>query len=340
MREFQRGKSGMSRPGLARIALTLLAACGGVAGVNAASITDFSMYAQGNVFVGGTTTVGTSSQPALVGAGASVCVLTGTTSNTCDATVAGGAGIHGDLRAGDDVTLNNGSFVTGTITNAGTFTAAASATYGAHVTAQPDMPTLPGATSFSAGATSPPPVGNGGTLSLAPGSYLNITLGGAATLNLTAGDYYLNSLTAGNGLTINVVLGGGDINLYIVRSFSAGGIQAMNLTGGTWENVYAEAHGTGLTGSALNNVFRIGGGSGTNWKGTVFTTNGDIHLGSGSSSGTIEGYLWSARNIDLEHGLDVIPPDVVPVPAAVWLMGSALGLLGGVRRRSVRAANQ
>jgi hypothetical protein len=307
---------------------------------HAASITDFTIYAQGNVFVGGTTTVGTPSQPALVGAGVSVCVLTGTTSNVCDATVAGGAGIYGDLRAGDDVTLNNGSFVTGTITNAGTFTAAASSTYGAHVTAQPDMPTLPLATAFSAGpATADQSVGNGQTMNLNPGSYDAISLGGGATLNLTAGDYYLRTLTAGNGLTINVALGGGSINLFIVSNFSAGGVAAMNLTGGTWENVYAEAHGTGLTGSALLNVFRIGGGSGTNWKGTVFTTNGDIHLGSGSSSGTIEGYLWSARNVDLEHGLDVIPPDVVPVPAAVWLMGSALGALAWVRRQGAQSAS-
>ena len=35
----------------------------------------------------------------------------------------------------------------------------------------------------------------------------------------------------------------------------------------------------------------------------------------------------------LEHGADVIQPLVVPVPAAAWLFGSALGLLGLARRR-------
>lgn len=299
----------------------------------AASLSDFTIYAKNNVFIGVGSTVGTSSQTALVGAG------TGTVA-TGDASLNGTAGIYGDLRAGDDVTLGNNSFVTGTITNPDGFTVGSGVTYGSRVVAMPDLSVVfPTATSFSAGVTNQA-VGNGQSLTLAAGSWNDITLGGAATLNLTAGNYYLRSLTAGNGLTINIALGGGNVNLYILEDFNVGGIQAMNLSGGTWANVFAEAQGSGITGSALNNVFRIGGGNGTNWKGTVVTTNGGIHLGgsSGCSTCTIEGRLWSAQNVDLEHGVHVVPPAVVPVPAAIWLFGGAIAALAAVRRKAIAAS--
>lgn len=312
-----------------RLAVALFATMAGMTAAHAASLSAFTIYANNNVQIGVGTIVGTPTQSALVGAG------TGTV-GVGDASLNGTAGIYGDLRAGDDVTLANNTFVTGTITNPDGYTLGSGVVVGAHVVAMPDLPVLPGATAFVVSGVDQA-VGNNATLNLAPGSYEDITLGGAATLNLTAGDYYLNSLTAGNGLTINVALGGGDINIYVKTAFSAGGVQAMNLTGGTWANVYAEAQGFGLSGGALDNVFRIGGGTGTNWKGTILTTNGGIHLGSGSSTGTIEGHLWSAQNVWLEHGLDVIPPQVVPVPAAVWLFGGALAALGGLRRRPSRS---
>lgn len=313
--------------GLIRFAmLALVVGLAGVVPAQAASLSAFSIYAQNNVQVGVGTVIGTPTQLALVGAG------TGTI-GVGDASLNGTAGIYGDLRAGDDVSLGNNTFVTGTITNPDAYTTGSGVVVGAHVVAMPDLPTLPGATSFTVAGVNQA-VGNGQTMNLAAGYHQNVTLGGAATLNLTAGDYYINSLTAGNGLTINVALGGGDIRLFIRTSFNAGGIQGMNLTGGTWANVYAEAQGFGVTGSALDNVFRIGGGNGTNWKGTVLTTNGGIHIGSGSSSGTVQGYLWSAQNVYLEHGLDYIPPPSVPVPAAVWLFGSALLGLGLVRRKA------
>lgn len=305
---------------IAASVITLL----GMTSAHAASLSAFSIYARNNVQIGVGTVVGTPTQYALVGAGTGAVAVG-------DASLNGTAGIYGDLRAGDDVSLGNNAFVTGTITNPDQYTTGSGVTVGAHVTAMPDLPTLPSATAFVVSGINQS-VGNGGVLNLVAGSYQNITLGGAATLNLTAGDYYLNSLQAGNGLTINVALGGGDVRLFIKTTFNAGGVSAMNLTGGTWANVYAEAQGSGVTGSALNNVFRIGGGSGTNWKGTVLTTNGGIHLGSGSSSGTIQGYLWSAQNVDLEHGLDVIPPPAVPVPASMWLFGGALAALGLFRR--------
>jgi hypothetical protein len=45
-------------------------------------------------------------------------------------------------------------------------------------------------------------------------------------------------------------------------------------------------------------------------------------------------YGWFT-NVDIVGGIEVDATSlsVVPVPASVWLFGSALGLLGGIRRR-------
>ncbi|MEX2015580.1 MAG: hypothetical protein WD873_03015, partial [Candidatus Hydrogenedentales bacterium] len=236
----------------AGLALALMAST-----LEAAAIGDFHIYAQNNVTIGVGTIVGTTAQNSLVGAGTMVV-------GVGDANLNGGAGIYGSLRAGDDVSLANNTFVTGTITNPGSFSTGSGVVFGSHIVAMPDLPTLPAASVFADGVTDVG-VGNGGTMNLAPGSWNDITLGGAATLNLSAGDYYLKKVMAGNGLTINVDLNGGDLRLFITEDFNAGGVAAMNFTsGGDWHNVSAETHQTGL------NAFRIGGGNGTQWFGSIF----------------------------------------------------------------------
>jgi hypothetical protein len=288
---------------------------------HAASYYDFAIYAQRNVDIANGTVVGTAALPVLIGAGVDAAGIG-------DAILGANVTIHGNLRAGDDISKGTGTQVTGTCTNPDAFTGAGICN-GGRIIAEPDLPdTLRAPASFSS-STNPlddQSVGNGGTMNLAAGTYRDISLGANATLNLTAGDYYLRQLTSGSGLTINAALGGGNVNLWITTNFNAGGVAAMNLTGGTWENVYLEAH------AASGNAFNIGANGGTNWKGTIVTTstNADIHFGSGTN-GVIEGYLWSARDVDLDGGLTMISP--VPVPAAVWLMGSALGMLGWLRRQ-------
>jgi hypothetical protein len=305
----------MSRSSALRGALASLALALFASPLEAVPITDFHIYAARNVIIGGTSVVGTPSQSSNVGAGTMVV-------GVGDGTVAGGAGIYGNLSAGDDVTLNNNSFVTGTVTNPDVFTVGSGVTYGAHVTAMPALPALPAATVFSDGILDVS-TGNGGTITLLPGSYDDIVLGGAATLNLSAGDYFLHSVTAGNGLTINANFTGGDIHLYVTLDFNAGGTVAMNMTNGTWRNMFAETHDTTV------NAFRIGGGSGTNWHGSVFTPNGGIHFGSGSSNGTVEGYLWAGLDVDIEHSLDVI----IPEPSSFALAGIGLVAIALIGRR-------
>jgi hypothetical protein len=290
-------------------ALACLAMVLSASRLDAVPIQSFHIYAQNNVMIGVGSIVGVSGKSSLVGAGTMVV-------GVGDATLNGTAGIYGSLRAGDDVSMGNNTFITGSVTNPGTFTTGSGVVIGSHVTAMPDLPTLPAATVFSDG-TIDMSVGNGGVMNLAPGLWDDITLGGAATLNLTAGDYYLKSLGAGNGLTINVNLGGGNLRIFVTEDFNAGGVTAMNFTsGGDHRNVSVETHSTSL------NAFRIGGGSGTQWAGSVFTPNGGIHLGSGSSgTGVVAGYLWAGTTVDLEHGLDVLAPE--PSSIATFALGLA-----------------
>jgi hypothetical protein len=264
---------------------------------DAASITDFVIY--GNQYV-------------QIGVGSTVTGLVGSGGM---ALVGGAAGVYGDVRSGNNVQLNNLSFVTGTVTNPGTFSLGAGATVGSHVTSMPDLPTLPAATVYSAGGSNHTTI-NGGTLTLAPGSYGNIGLGGNTTLNLSAGDYFFNTLSAGHNLDLNLNLGGGDVRVFVVGAIQLGSVDVLP-TGGTAADIYFETHSSGA------NAFQASGQ--VDWLGTIFAPYGQIHLGSGGTTGTFQGNLW-ADTVFIEHNMVGTAPVPVPEPASATLL--ALGLAG------------
>jgi PEP-CTERM motif len=293
-------------------AMTLFALGGGA---DAAAITDCLIYAGERVTIGIGSTIN-----GLVCSGHTV---------VGDARLGGGSTVNGDVRAGDDVALNNGAVVTGTVTNPGSFTMGAGASVFNHVMGTPDLPSLPPVTAFVAGTTDRS-AGNGGTLILAPGSYGAVNLGGNATLNLSAGTYFFDSLTSGLGLDLNLDVSGGSIRILSVHNIGFGGVD-MSVSDGTAADIYFETHEVG------DNAFRAGGGADV--LGTIYAPYGNIHIGSGSSSGSFEGYLWSGGVVYLEHDIEGTPVLPVPEPATVTLLGVGLaGLVASQAWRKRRAA--
>ena len=96
----------------------------------------------------------------------------------------------GDIEINKDITIDGDVTAGGSIDNDGTITGAVNANASVAVVNLP-------AKSFSAGGANHS-VGKEQTLTLAPGSYGNVTLGKLSTLKLTSGDYYFTNLLANN----------------------------------------------------------------------------------------------------------------------------------------------
>ncbi len=103
-----------------------------------------------------------------------------------------------------------------------------------------------------------------------------------------------------------------------------------------------DSYGFGCTGSEMGHLYNVDGGqlglfanlqSGYYWSGTEYATNTNGAWSFNFNSGLQSHYN---KSDNLLYALAVRSGDVaaVPVPAAVWLFGSALGLLGWARRKA------
>jgi hypothetical protein len=245
-------------------------------------------------------------QKVTVGGGSQVDGLVGTHFTSAVATqfaitVAGAASVNGEVRSADNVQLNNGAHITGNVIHptGTTISMGAGATVGANIVADPELPALPMATAFASGGASHTGLGNGATLTLAPGSYQDVILGGACTLNLSSGTYYFNDLGSANGLDLVLDLAGGPIAIYVTTSAHFGSVDVILPNGGGPADIYLEAKGSG---SASYNAFSAAGGS--DWLGTVFAPNGGIHFGGSSCCSSFQGHFWSGKHVDIEHGVN------------------------------------
>jgi len=110
--------------------------------------------------------------------------------------------IDGDATAGDEVDVASGSTVSGTITE------------DAAVATEP----LP-SPSFTAGG-SDVSVPQNGTVTLAPGTYDDVTVNKKGTLKLSSGDYFVDKLELKESARLIIDVGAGAVNINVVEKLS------------------------------------------------------------------------------------------------------------------------
>ncbi|HZR80956.1 MAG TPA: hypothetical protein VFD92_07650 [Candidatus Binatia bacterium] len=207
-----------------------------------------------------------------------------------------GASVNGDVRSGGNVNLQKNAFITGTLFRpAGT---TLTLNFGSSVgtdafPVDPMLPTLPAPMAFACPTGGPPLTGgNGQTLPLAAGTYGVLNFGATFHLVLTTtGDYFFDSINAGNGSTITVTQPG--TRVFVCGTVFFGNVQVQTPAASPCD-FFVEVHGSGT------NAFQLGGGS--NWIGDVFVPNGEIHVGSGDTTGTFAGRFFS-NMVDIEHAI-------------------------------------
>jgi hypothetical protein len=301
----------MSTPFGRRSALTaalalasLLAPATGARPASAApGLSEYVIFAGERVTIGGGSRI-----VGLVGAG-----FTGAQNQRAIVLNAGGD-VEGDVRSAWHVQLNNGCFITDTVIHPpGTQVFLGNpAGVGVDLIADPELPALPPPTPFASGGQSYTGLGNGATLTLPPGSYGTVSLGGASTLNLEAGDYFFDELSAGNGLDLNLDLGGGQVRIFVTGQASFGSIETALTSGGTSNDVYLESHWV-ATGSR---PFGFKAAAGSDWIGDVYTPASGIHYGGGAGPTTFFGRFVAGVDVDIEHGVTNLPP--VAVQPTTW----------------------
>jgi len=221
------------------------------------------------------------------------------------------AHISGNLDANGDIFVNtNGSsFVTGFVRN-DPFNYAGPLPGGGvgGAAVLPALPVMPAITPFTCPIISIDNVT--ATRIISPGFYNNMILGNAGgTITFDGpGDYYFNLIDIAQGPTKTFVYDfhgntTDKINIYVCGDVNLGKLKTQFLnTPSDSCRIFFETHGTG---AQNGNTFSFMIGTGSNFFGTVWAPFAAIHVGSGSCCTFVTGHLWSATQVDVQHGVTI-----------------------------------
>jgi len=159
------------------------------------------------------------------------------------------------------------------------------------------------------------------TLTLAPGTYRNITVASGGILNLSAGTYDINNLSSDGNTTVNVSDG---TILRIDGAFSLGNGSSFGVGTGGLAEVLVGSSGVGSGNPTINF------GSSLTAYGLFFAPNGALRLGGNNN---LFGRYWANTiTSDLNDNMTFL----VPEPSALVLISFGLiAYLVQRRRRSV-----
>ena len=207
-----------------------------------------------------------------------------------------GAKIDGDARSGGNVNLQNNASITGTVYRpAGTtLTLNAGSSVGTDAfPVDPMLPTLPPPTVYACPTGGADHTGgNGQSLTLMPGTHGALDFGSGFDLTLDGtGDYFFDSIHAGVGATLTVT--SPDTHVFVCGAVVFGSVQVTTPQNSPC-TFSVEVHASGA------DAFQAAANS--NWIGNVFAPFGEIHVGSGGTTGSFVGSFWSSM-VDIEHAV-------------------------------------
>jgi hypothetical protein len=269
--------------------------------------------------------------------------------------------VTGNVDAGGNGNFGNNNSITGNLTLGGTITMGSPSVSGTTTqNGSPAAPTaytpasVPGGSTYTPGAVSHS-VGNNSSITLAPGNYNNITLGGSSDLILSAaGTYHLNSVTWGSNGKLFVDLDAGSYQIFVADFVTIGGsLKFWDLSSNTLLDPFVSGSPTLQAALGEHLFLEVGGdfqaGNNSEWFGTIFAPDGDIRF---NGSADVAGALYAGNeNGDGVGGTvhftnnalvalypsDVLPPQFSAVPEAsalvfVGLTGAISGAVVALRR--------
>ena len=222
------------------------------------------------------------------------------------------ANVVGNIDAGADGKFGGSNVITGNLTLGGTITMGSPSVSG--TTTQNGSPAapiafvpvaVPSASTYSPGGASHT-VGSNSSISLAPGAYNNIKLGGSGDLILTMpGEYQLNSLTMGGSGKLFLDLDAGPFKIFVADFVNIGGsLKFWDLSSNTVLDAFAGSLPTSDAALGAQLYLEVGGnfqaGNNSEWFGTIFAPDGDVTF---NGSADVAGALRAGnQNADASGG--------------------------------------